>query len=187
MNPNDPGARPPDAHDLDSRHLDARPVEPPSDAHLGPYDPVDHPPPLDVEAWMTLSAALGDRDLDEQDLLLEGHHLDRAVWDACDAFWLTELAAQCARKNFKLAERYAQRCMAARASRPDASEASGATLDHTAFMTALADDTAIPFANAEKAHSLRPSESTLPPHPDTGATGEMPALKVPDTTLPFDD
>jgi hypothetical protein len=120
----------------------------------------DNPPPLDFERWAELSADLLARTRDDQLDILEAREIELDLWEACNAFWVGELAAQIARSNLKLAERYGTRCAAALERRKAEPATQRATSpDATAFLTALPDDTAIPF----KRQSLPPARPA--PHP----------------------
>lgn len=157
----------------------------------GPYDAHHAPPPLDFDAWMDVSVTLLQRTPDEVDDILDRRELEPEQWQAIDVFWLGELAKQVARQNFKLAARYGERCAAELRRRPPPSDAPPPPdMDATAFMTALPDETVVPFESplaVPTANELLAAGPTSGAHPDTGKTQEVAALDVPDDTLPFDD
>ncbi len=165
----------------------------------GPFD-ASHPPPLDFETWAAISASQVRRDPEEQREILQTRELDIELWDACNLFWLEELAAQVARRNTKLAARYGMLCAKDLQTRapddtPAAAPAAQQDPDVTAFMTALNDDTAVPFASPLPTPALPfertatdidasvPVEDCSEPHPDVGETQEVSSL--PTTDLPF--
>ena len=149
----------------------------------------EHPPPLDFEAWAALSAELLERSESEQEDILDEREIDIELWEACNLFWLDELANQLRRGNAKLATRYGRRCALAlqqrEATRSDASDPAS-NPDETAFMTALNDDTAIPFPSPLA--GARDGEREPPlmddTHPAVGDTQEVSAVAGSD--LPFD-
>lgn len=169
------------------------------DLDVGPFD-AEHPPPLDFETWADISATLLQRDTPEQLDILGRRDLDVELWDACNIFWLQELGAQIARGNDKLAARYGTRCADELRTRqprgaPPREPPATDDLDGTAFMTALHDETALPFASPIPSGSLpfdtpkddtqeRPSPDPSDAlHPDIGETQEVSAL--PSIDLPF--
>ncbi len=170
-------------------------------ADHGPFAS-DHPPPLDFESWSVLSASLLRRETDEQLHILQAADIDVALWDACNLFWLEQLAHQVARGNRKLAARYGTRCasdLAARSGDPEAEPKPvllEPDLDATAFMTALHDDTVVPFASPVAGQELpfektglaraQATQDTLADeaHPDAGQTLEV-AVVAP-LSLPFE-
>src|SRR5690606_6329381 len=118
---------------------------------FGPFD-TDHPPPLAFDGWTEISARLLQRDTDEQLEILNTHKIDGELWDACNLFWLQEIAGQLLRGNDKMASRYGTRCaeeLKARVHTRNAPpvESTEPDVDATAFMTALHDETALPFAS----------------------------------------
>lgn len=157
---------------------------------FGPYD-ADAPPPLDFEAWMDVSVELMQRTPDEMDDILDRRELEPEQWQAIDLFWLGQLNKQVARMNFKLAARFGERCAEELRRRPKPSDAPPAPdMDDTAFMTALPDDTVMPFASplaVPTANEMLTGGPLSVEHPDTGKTQEVPALDVAEGTLPFDD
>jgi hypothetical protein len=158
------------------------------DASYGPYDAEASPPPLDFEAWAEISAELAGRAPEETDDVLDRRELDPRLWDAVNLFWLGELNRQVARGNLKLATRFGERCAEALRSREAApAPPDDAEVDETAFMTALPDDTALPFASPLGPPAAPKSSDAPPiqPHPDTGETQQIDAVDEPE--LPFDD
>jgi len=163
---------------------------------FGPYDH-NHPPPMDFETWAALGAELLECDLAAQLGILQRRQVEPDLWDACNAFWTTELAAQLQRSNLRLARRYGKVCANEMRRRRDAAPApraadtaTGAAVDETAFLIALPDETALPFKRPARLDALAqaPELSAIPESERPVSTEEtvlVPALKPKEDTLPF--
>ena len=163
---------------------------------FGPYDQAN-PPPLDFETWAEVGAKLFERDVETQLKILEGRHLEPDLWDACNVFWTTELAGQLQRGNLRLARRYGRICVNELQRRREADPQKAhpnqpaTTVDETAFLIALPDETALPFQRPERldalANTLAASEeSNEREEPSsTEETAFVPAFKPSEEPLPF--
>ncbi len=166
---------------------DSAPALPVLGEAVGPFDG-DHPPPLDFEVWSDISATLMRRAPDEALDILNDREVDIELWDACNLFWLDELASQLRRGNGKLATRYGRRCAKELQSRstvvPERSDGAEIDPEETAFMTALHDEMVLPFEPSlvEQPIDARP-ESAPDEHIDAGETQQVSTLTNQD--LPF--
>ena len=77
--------------------------------NAAPFD-VDHPPPLDFDAWADLAARLLERHAVERFEILAEREIEPELWDRCETYWADQLACEIGAGDMRRATDYAGRC-----------------------------------------------------------------------------
>jgi hypothetical protein len=158
----------------------------------GPYD-AESPPPLSFDQWADISAKLAGRTPERRLAILDAQQLPEALWDACDEFWLTTIGLQIAADNLRMAEIYAEKCVAELERRQQAGDGDSSlggqasdpqALLETAFLTELPDELALPFVGTAGLPGSSSTNEAIEAHPEVGETQLVAAIH-PDEALPF--
>ncbi len=96
-----------------AEEADAEPELTAEAATFQQYDD-DYPPSLGFDEWLAISARLSAGDAAEQPAMLAEHSIEPVIWVSCDAYWLTVLAGDIAKRDYDRTARFAEACASAK-------------------------------------------------------------------------